>query len=219
MRYPCLVLDHDDTVVRSEQTVNFPQFLETLAELRPGMRMSRAEFTRGCLTQGFSGLCRDQLHFTPEEAAHSFESWKQYVRTHIPPAYEGIRELLLRHKQRGGLICVVSHSSCENIARDYAVHFGLKPDLIYGWELGESLRKPNPYPLLDIMEKTGLPSAQLLMVDDLKPGLDMATACGVPFACAGWSHYLPEIAEFMRTRSPVYFQTVQEFSDYLEQGT
>lgn len=26
LRYRCLVLDHDDTVVRSAETVNYPQF-------------------------------------------------------------------------------------------------------------------------------------------------------------------------------------------------
>lgn len=32
----CLVLDHDDTVVRSEETVNFPAFQAALQQLRPG---------------------------------------------------------------------------------------------------------------------------------------------------------------------------------------
>ena len=31
----CLVLDHDDTVVRSEETVNFPAFRAVLKRLRP----------------------------------------------------------------------------------------------------------------------------------------------------------------------------------------
>ena len=29
LKYPCLVLDHDDTVVKSEITVNYPCFLES----------------------------------------------------------------------------------------------------------------------------------------------------------------------------------------------
>ena len=31
LNYRCLVLDHDDTVVRSEETVNYPSFLEAPA--------------------------------------------------------------------------------------------------------------------------------------------------------------------------------------------
>ena len=33
LNYRCLVLDHDDTVVRSEETVNYPSFLEALKVL------------------------------------------------------------------------------------------------------------------------------------------------------------------------------------------
>lgn len=37
------------------------------------------------------------------------------------------------------------------------------------------------------------------MVDDLKPGYDMAKACGVPFACAGWSdNQIPVVREYMQ---------------------
>ena len=32
LKYPCLVLDHDDTVVQSEATVNYPFFIEFLKE-------------------------------------------------------------------------------------------------------------------------------------------------------------------------------------------
>ena len=35
LKYQCLVLDHDDTVVNSTVSVNFPAFLDTLRILRP----------------------------------------------------------------------------------------------------------------------------------------------------------------------------------------
>lgn len=215
LKYPCLVMDHDDTAVRSEETVNYPEFLNTLHALRPGVEMSRADFTKWCFERGYSAMTKEHLAFTEEECQIAFQNWKAYVMSHTPPAYDGIREILQEHKQRGGTICVVSHSADCNILRDYRTHFGLEPDLIYGWELGEELRKPNPYPLLDIMEKTGYAPKQLLMVDDLKPGYDMAKKCGVPFACAGWSHYLPEIADYMKNNCDYYFSTVREFSEFL----
>lgn len=215
LKYPCLVMDHDDTAVRSEETVNFPEFLLTLHELRPGIEMTREEFTLFCFKGGYNEMVKEYLHFTDEEADYAFRSWKSYVMSHTPPAYDGIAEILQKHKALGGTICVVSHSADDNILRDYRTHFGLEPDMIYGWELGEALRKPNPYPLLDIMEKTGYAPSQLLMVDDLKPGFDMAKKCGVPFACAGWSHYLPQIADYMKENCDFYFSTVQAFSDFL----
>ena len=33
MRYQCLVLDHDDTVVNSTATINYPAFVQTLQKL------------------------------------------------------------------------------------------------------------------------------------------------------------------------------------------
>ena len=39
-KYPCLVLDHDDTLVQSESTVNYPAFLKALEALRPGHRIA-----------------------------------------------------------------------------------------------------------------------------------------------------------------------------------
>ena len=38
MRYRCLVLDHDDTLVNSTATIHFPCFCEFLKEVRPNAK-------------------------------------------------------------------------------------------------------------------------------------------------------------------------------------
>ena len=53
------------------------------------------------------------------------------------------------------------------------------------------------------------------MLDDLKPGYDMARARGVPFAAAGWANDIPEIEGFMRHNCDLYFKTVEAFGGYL----
>lgn len=215
LNYRCLVLDHDDTVVRSEETVNYPSFLEALKVLRPGMTITREEFTRWCFSPGFSALCSDYIGLTPEEIDVQYDMWRSYVATHIPPPYDGLRSILTRWKQEGGLLCVSSHSARENILRDYRLHFDLEPDQIFDWDLGEDRRKPSPYALQEIMRLYDLRPDELLMVDDLKPGYDMAHACGVPFACAGWSHDDPEIRAFLRRFSDFYLETVQALEPLL----
>ena len=107
-----------------------------------------------------------------------------YVKTRIPPVFPGIPELIRRQRDEGGLICVVSHFSVVNITRDYDVHIGLQPDAVYGWDYPEELRKPNPFPLLDIMEKFSLSPEELLVVDDMKLGCAMAKPLGVKVAFA-----------------------------------
>lgn len=215
LNYRCLVLDHDDTVVRSEETVNYPSFLEALKVLRPGRTITREEFTRWCFSPGFFALCSDYIGLTPEEIDVQYDMWRSYVATHIPPPYDGLCPILTRWKQEGGLLCVSSHSARENILRDYRLHFDLEPDQIFDWDLGEDRRKPSPYALQEIMRLYDLRPDELLMVDDLKPGYDMAHACGVPFACAGWSHDDPEIRAFLRRFSDFYLETVQALEPLL----
>ena len=66
------------------------------------------------------------------------------------------------------------------------------------------------------MRRYELAASELLMIDDLKPGFDMAEACGVDFAAVGWSNDIPEIERFMRRNSRLYFKTVAELSAFLE---
>ena len=45
MKYKCLILDHDDTVMDSTAHVHHPAFLVALAELRPGVYCHPAYLT------------------------------------------------------------------------------------------------------------------------------------------------------------------------------
>ena len=134
---------------------------------------------------------------------------------HTPAAYQGIREIMLRQRAEGGLICVASHSLEKNIRRDYAANDLPQPDLVFGWDLPVERRKPNPFPLQEIMRIYGLKPEELLMIDDLKPGFDMASGCGVDFAAAGWANDIEEIERFMRQNSRYYFKTVEELNTFL----
>ena len=126
-----------------------------------------------------------------------------------------IREILEEQRKRGGLITVVSHSFSEHILRDYRENGLPEPDLVFGWEYPDEQRKPRPWALYRIMEKFGLRPEEMLVVDDLKPGYDMARAAGVPFAAAGWANDIPEIVAFMRANSPLYFKTTEELGAFL----
>lgn len=209
------MLDHDDTLVESGKNINFPALLEGLRESHPEKELTYLQFCEFCYTYNYTGMCRICLDMTDEEIEDQYTFWKEYVRTHIPPAYDGMGEILKEFRRRGGLICVSSHSGEENIRRDYRKNFGFLPDGIYAWELGEELRKPHPHTLRDIMERFDLKPEELLMVDDMRSGRDMAEACGVPFACAGWSHESEMIKSDMKNKSTLYFETVKDFGNYL----
>ncbi|MBP3484358.1 MAG: HAD family hydrolase [Oscillospiraceae bacterium] len=215
MRFPCLVVDHDDTVVDSTATVHFPCFVEYMAKFHPNIQYTLEQYLTDNFDPGIVALFRDIIGMNDEEIAREERYWNEYVRNHVPKAYEGMRELLWEQKNRGGRLCVVSHSYTHNILRDYRENGLPEPDMVFGWESEPDKRKPSTYPLLKIMEEYGLGPEQLLMLDDLKPGYDMARACGVNFAAAGWSNDVPQIESFMRANCDLYFKTVPELRAYL----
>ena len=215
-KYPCLVLDHDDTVVQSEATINYPFFCYILDKFRPGATITKEQYTHGCCHLGFARMCREYYNFTEQELVDEFLQWKDYVRENVPPPYPGILEIVRRQKEEGGLICVVSHSSEENITRDYRTHFGILPDAIYGWDYPEHQRKPNAYPLEQIMAKYQLTPEQILVVDDLKPAWEMASKVNVPIAFAAWGKLsFPAITQEMRQLCNYSFDSTKELEQFL----
>ena len=170
MRFPCLVLDHDDTVVNSTAVIHFPSFLAYLAQVRPGLSYTLDDYFRKNFDPGIIPLFKDELGFTDEELEGEYQFWQNWVATRVPEAYPGMREILERYKARGGKIAVVSHSVSDVIRRDYRENGLPEPDLIFGWELRPEHRKPHVWPLEQIMAEFQLASDQLPMLADLKPG-------------------------------------------------
>ena len=216
MRYRCLVFDHDDTVVNSTATIHYPCFRQFLDEYYPGRSCTLEHYFRQNFDPGFLPMCREEYGMTDADLEVEYRYWQDYVRTRIPVAYPGIREIMERQKAEGGLVCVVSHSVDRNIRRDYEANGLPAPDLVFGWEQPLERRKPEPWPLEEIMRRFALQPRDLLMIDDLKPGYDMARAAGTAFVAAGWANDIPQIEAFMRANSQVYCKTVQTLAAFLE---
>ena len=216
LKFPCLVLDHDDTVVQSEATINFPFFCYILELFRPGQTITISEYTDGCYRLGFSQMCREFYGFTEQELKDEYRLWQEYIMTHTPAPFAGIERVIHRQKEEGGILCVVSHSSSRNITRDYATHFDVLPDDIYGWDYPEQQRKPSPYPLEAIMKKYNLKPEEILVVDDMKPGYDMSKSAGVPVAFAAWGRRdFPKICREMTGLCDYRFNTPEDLEMFL----
>ena len=217
LRYQCLVLDHDDTVVNSTVSLNFPAFLDTLRVLRPEAAegLTVDDYFRYNFDPGFTSYCYEILHFTEEEMQFQTDHWIKQVRTHVPEPFDGMRELLWRFHDAGGTICVASHSMRENILRDYRVNRFPEPEFVFGWDLPPEQRKPAPDALEQIMKTLQLRPQELVVVDDLKPGKDMADEAGVDFIAAGWAHQISEIQIFMKQECQTYCSSVKELEHCL----
>lgn len=217
IRYKCLVLDHDDTTVKSTPDVHYPQWLETLEALRPDVQMSLETFMLYNFNIGFYEMIDKVLHFTPEEKHRQDVMWRAYTDTHRAHFYEGMGRVLSEYKESGGVICVCTHNAAKNILLDYEIEYGngLRPDMIFDYDICKSRVKPDPFALEEIIRIYGFKPEEMIMLDDMKPGYDMAKKVGVPFAAAGWSHIVPEIREFMLKNCDMYFKTVDEFEKEL----
>ena len=215
-KYKCLVLDHDDTVVQTEKTIGYPYFCYILDQFRPGQTISFRDYVHDCHEYGFAEMCRRRWQFTQQEQKEEYKGWMEYVLTNIPEIFPGIDRVIRRQKQEGGLVCVVSHSSVQNITRDYRVHFDLLPDAIYGWDYPEEQRKPNPFPLQDLMRRFDLKPADLLVVDDMKLAWQMSHPLGVDIAFAAWGKQeFPELSEEMRSICTYSFDSAEDLEKFL----
>lgn len=216
MKYKCLVFDHDDTVVNSTASIHYPCFVEYTRTRYPGKTCTLDEYLIKNFDPGFLEFCRGEYGMDDAALLDETEYWREWVNHHIPSAYDGMKEIMERQRAEGGLICVVSHSIDTNILRDYEANGLPTPDAVYGWERPVEQRKPNPFPLEDIMRRFSLSPADLLMVDDSKPGYDMAVRCGVDFAAVGWSFDVPEIERFMRENCDKYYKSVDDLAYFLQ---
>ncbi|MCR4683010.1 MAG: HAD hydrolase-like protein [Clostridiales bacterium] len=214
-KYRILVLDHDDTSVHSTPEINWPAFVDTLSKLRPGVTFTYDEFMELCFDPGFDDLCRKILRFNEEEMVFEVANWKRFGEATVPTGVDGIRGIVEAQRRAGGVVAVVSHSVEKTIRRDWNARFGTLPDVIYAWDDDPLRRKPSPFPLADLTERFGCSPSDILVVDDLKHGYDMAAAAGCDFAYAGWAESARSTRLFMRDNASHYLETPKDLEELL----
>ena len=216
LKYKCLVLDHDDTVVQTEKAIGYPYFRDYIERIRPGHTLSYEEYVRDCNDRIFADMCREKWNFTEAELLEEYTGWKAYALSHVPPIFPGIDRVIRRQRQEGGLVVVSSLSSRDNIRRDYEINLGLQPDAVYDYDLPHEQRKPNPYALQDIMAKYDLLPGDILVVDDMKLAWHMAKPLGVPVAFAAWGKLeFPGLCQEMRQICDFAFDSPEKLEKFL----
>ncbi len=217
--FKCLVLDHDDTAVNSTAAIHYPAHLKGMEVLRPGIPAIDLE---GWYLKNFHpGVMEylvDELGFSEQELEVEYRIWREFNTGAVAEFFPGFLEVLKGFRERGGIVTVVSHSERDVILKAYESAPGngdFMPDLVFGWDPEKSRRKPSPWPVEEILRRFGLEKRQVLVLDDLKPGVLMSRAAGVAVAGAGWAHRIPQIQSYMRRHCLAYFETVVEFREFI----
>lgn len=216
MKYKCLVLDHDDTAVKSTPEIHYPIYLRTIKMFKPDHElMSMEDFMRASFYPGLYDYYLNVLKLTKEQLDEESRIWHEQVKNVTPHFHEGFDRIVFDFKKAGGVIAVSTQSHREVVLRDYKERLNFIPDFVYGYEDGLDKIKPNPYPIFDIEKKTGIKPSEILMIDDLRTGLEMAKAGGCDFVASGWSHFVPEIRDYMKANSKHYFSTTEELYNFI----
>lgn len=215
LKFACLILDHDDTAVDSTSQIHYPAHLEIMRKMRPGFTPVELDgWFQKNFDPGIMDYLRKELKFSDDELEVEFKIWRDFNESIIPSFFPGFLDIVEEFRRKGGLVTVVSHSEVDIIEKHYesATNGALfLPDRIHGWTHDAEKRKPNPYPVKAILKEFGLNQEEVLVVDDLKPGVEMAKAAGVQIAAAGWSHQIPEIQEYMKDHCDAYLNNLDEF--------
>ncbi len=208
------MIDHDDTAVDSTPTIHHPAHIEQMRQLgRSHQASSLTEWFKINFHPGLAVYLEENLKLSEEENKLCYSIWRDFTTSQVPPFFPGILKMLYRFKSLGGIVVVVSHSEPDIIKTHYKQQHefpGLSPDRIFGWNGNPEENKPNSWPVKETIRQFGIKKEEILVIDDLKPGITMAIEAGVDSAGVGWSqsHQIPEIKADLSGICTYYFNAV-----------
>ena len=103
LKYPCLILDHDNTVVRTSPDIQYPAFLHSLKCAGLDFSLSEREFLL-IEYEGLQSFIREHFHLTPKMFQKIDDGWFDYMSRHTAKIYDGMAEILQRHRAAGFII-------------------------------------------------------------------------------------------------------------------
>lgn len=188
LRKKCIILDHDDTVIDSQESIHYPLFVAVLKELRPHVApISFEQFIDLSNKLGFTKMCRLVYHFTPDEILYEYEHWKKHVEHMIAPTYAGLESILQRFVQAGGIIVVYTMNAKHNVLNDYARLFNMIPHAIIAHDQYSILRKPYRLSLLQTLSDLNVSVKDCVFVDDSPLVVALKDRLNIEFLAASWA--------------------------------
>lgn len=213
MKYSCLIIDHDDTVIDSNEAINYPAFKEAMKQIKPNTPIvDKKQFMALCAQLGAEKMYRDYFHFTKEEYEQETKIWRKISQQVHAPFFDGMSNFIHKFKENGGHIIVYSLAESNKIKKDYQNELGFEPDYIFGYDLPKNQRKPSPYAFQKI--KKVIPSDQIIYVDDAPIGINTAKNEHLTTIGAAWGEKVPHIKEWLEKNCNYTFEDVNQFAQW-----
>lgn len=204
----CVMFDLDGTLVDSalDLTAAVDNMLQALGRAPAGEAQVRQWVGNGApvlVMRALSG----EMHPTEESVAQelfqaAFDIFlAAYTQSNgrYSTLYPGVEALLAHLQQAGVPMAVITN---KPMAFTTPLLKALKIDHYFGQVLGGdslAVKKPDPLPLMTVLETSGCAPEQALMLGDSRNDVDAARAAGCPVVCVsyGYNHGEP-----VRTCSP-----------------
>ncbi|AHC14404.1 HAD family hydrolase [Salinispira pacifica] len=219
MKYRCILIDHDDTAVNSTPSVHHPAHVEQMKRLgREEQTRNLEDWFRLNYHPGIHHFLEKELALNEKDALLCYNVWREYTQSRVPPFFPGMLDLLSEVVRQGGVVAVVSHSEVDIIRRHYELQQdvpGFMPAEIFGWTGDPTKAKPHVYPVEEMIRRHALKPEEIIMIDDLKPGIEMSRRAGIASMGAGWSHAIPEIRKDISEMADYYFTSVEDAARWL----
>ena len=218
--FDLLVFDWDGTLADSAATI-VSSFQRAIVQLNLPARTDRQ--IRDLIGLGFhDAMARLYPEFAPEDVTKALEDYRRMLVggghvEHGPaeaPLFEGALEALRQLHGAGYRIAVATGKSRGSLKRSLVKHPEIASLLSSSRCADETLPKPDPLMLRELLEEEGLPASRALMIGDTE--YDMAMAAAVKMPALGVSCGVHEGERLLAFGAAALIDQVREIPGWLK---
>lgn len=208
------VFDFDDTIVDSTPKIHYEAYKQ-FCELTNKKYLSLKEYYCELFNKTYVEFLKD-MNLTDEEYKLEYQNWKKYTSTHHPIPFNKILSLLEYINLKGHKLVICSQSDRKTIENFFTKTF-VKVDLIIaGDRIHPERNKPYNYPINLIKKQFNVDNSQIIVVDDMKPGLLMAKNNDVKSIGVLYSGYHDMLRNEIYELSTVVAETIEDLISYIK---
>lgn len=208
------IFDFDDTIVNSTPEIHYKAY-KVFCEMTNRKPLTLEKYYVELFEKTYVEFIRD-MNLTLEEYQIEFENWKLYTSTIKPEPFYKIMDILRKIKNSGHKLVICSQSNREAI-ENFFNETDIMPDLIIAGDREHSERnKPYNYPINTVKKMYGVDNSQIIVIDDMKPGLIMAKNNCVKSIGVLYCGYHDKLAKSIKKLSTVVAESTDELEKFID---